>query len=160
MSTLPAPPDPVEQPEPEIDVWTPARDARPGELTPAWRVVLGVAWAGVVLGLAAMWKSARTLGLSPWWLGPESNPRALVVQILPFVLPVAMVIATMRNLRHLPFLGMGTAVVVAAIATGDLDRSSGLAAVEFAMATAGLLASVAAIAGMYRPAVTSERALP
>ena len=145
--TLPPPPEPIETP-----AWLPHRPPRIGELTPAWRLVLGIAWAGVVLGLAAVWKSARTLGLSTWWLGPETEPNVVVVQVLPFLLPIALVAGTMRNVRHLPWAGIAVSVVVAVVAAFDIDRSAGIAAVEFGLAAAGLLVSVASMAGLYRRA--------
>ncbi|MEO6158762.1 MAG: hypothetical protein ABIQ39_14190 [Ilumatobacteraceae bacterium] len=123
---------------------------RPGQLTSGWSSLFIVGWVGVVLGFAAVWKSSWTLGFSTWWLGPESDPRFPVILVLPFILPLAMVAAALRNMRYLPFAGMLTAIATALIAWGDVGRQNRFALVEFALAGGGLLVSVAAIAGMVR----------
>jgi hypothetical protein len=140
---LPQPPDGYGSPEEP-----PAREQRPGELTTGWRIVFAIGWIGVILGTAAVWKSSRTLGLPLWWLGPEADPRPLPVQMLPFVLPVLMIIAAVRSTRHLPWFGLATAAAAIGIAIPDLDRYPGLATVEIALALAGALVSGASFAGV------------
>lgn len=155
MTSLPPPPDPVEP-----ETWFPRRPARAGELTPAWRVVFGLGWVGVILAFAAVWKSGRTLGLSPWWLGPSGDPHLLFVNLIPFVPSVAVVLLAMRNVRYLPWVGIAASLALAGVATGDLDRFNGIAAVEFAAAGAAVLISAAAFAGMHRsgdPAAVDEQ---
>jgi len=110
--------------------------------------VFAIGWIGVILGIAAVWKSSRTLGLPLWWLGPEADPRPLPVQMIPFVLPALMIIASVRSLRHLPWFGIATALATIAIAVPDLDRHPGLASVEIALAIAGGLVSGASFAGV------------
>ena len=144
MPLPPPPPEPVRAPA--------LRDVAPGELTPAWRVVFCIGWIGVVLVFAAVWKSGRTLGLAPWWLGPSGDPHSVVVNLIPFVLPIAAVVASFRKVRHLPFVGIVAAAGTAAVALVDLGRFDGIGAVELAAAAAGLLVSVASFAGMLRAA--------
>jgi hypothetical protein len=145
MMPLPPPPPPVGQ-----QASRPA--LRPGQLTPAWRVVLCLGWMSVVLAFAAVWKSGRTLGLAPWWLGPSGDPHNIAVNLIPFVLPLAMVVGALRNMRSLPYAGIVAALGVAGVAAGDAGRFSGIAVVELAVATAGLLVSVASLAGLIRAA--------
>lgn len=108
------------------------------------------AWAGVALGFAALWNSSVKVGLSAWWLGPRSEPRIILVSLIPFVLPLVVVGAGIARVRYLPFLGVLASAATAAVAAGDLGRVPGIAAVEFALAAAGLAVSVAAFSGMYR----------
>jgi hypothetical protein len=108
------------------------------------------AWAGIVLGFAAVWNSSVKVGLSAWWLGPRSAPRLILISLIPFVLPVAVVSAAIARMRYLPFLGIVASAATAAVAAGDLGRVPGIAAIEFALAAAGLAVSVAALSGMYR----------
>jgi hypothetical protein len=112
--------------------------------------VFFIGWIGVVLALAAVWKSGRTLGLAPWWLGPSGDPHSIAVSMIPFVLPVAAVVAAIRNMRHLPYTGIVAALAVAAVAAGDASRFAGISVVEFAAAGAGLLVSIASFAGLLR----------
>jgi hypothetical protein len=124
--------------------------ARPGELTPAWRLVFIVGWIGVILSLVAVWKSGRTLGLAPWWLGPSGDPHHVLVNLIPFLAPVAMVVMAARRDRYLPFAGIVASLCIAAVAAGDVDPFTRLALVEFVVAAAGLLVSVASFAGLLR----------
>jgi hypothetical protein len=132
---------------------------RPGQLTPGWKMVLVCGWVGVILGFAAVWKSSWTLGFSTWWLGPESEPRFVGLLILPFVLPLAMVVLALANVRYAAFAGIVAALVTAAIGWGDIGRQDKFAAVELALAGAGFLISVACLAGLVRrPAAGADPA--
>lgn len=115
-----------------------------------------VGWGCVVLAMAAVWRSARTLGLSTWWLGASSTPQFLLVQLLPFLPAIGLVVLAARNTKSLPYLGVVGALALAAIATGDINRFSGLAVAEFTIAAAALLVSVASFAGLLRAAHTSS----
>jgi hypothetical protein len=79
----------------------------------------------------------------------------LVVQVLPFVLPVAMVVGAFRNVRFLPLYGVLSAGALAAIAIGDLEPFHRYGVAEGAVATAAMLVSLASFAGLLRP-VPSE----
>lgn len=109
-----------------------------------------VGWVGVLLGFASVWRSARTLGLSTWWLGPAADPQSLPVQVLPLAVPVLLVLAASRNMRYLPAWGTLGALVLGAIALGDLGRFDRLAEVQLTMSAAALLISIASTAGMLR----------
>jgi hypothetical protein len=144
MLPLPEPPPPAENAEPE------ARAPRRGQLVGNWCTVFWLAWVGVAGGFAAVWNSSRTTGLSTWWLGPEADPRFLLVTLLPFAVPLALAVCGFLRLRWLPFYGVGGALVTARVAAGDLGRVNGLALVEFVLAGGGLAVSLACLAGMYR----------
>ncbi len=119
-----------------------------------------VTWVGIVLVYASVWRTARTMGLSTWWLGPPAEPQVLVVQLLPFLAPVAMVIAASRPTRYLPIAGIVAGLAGALIALGDVGRFDRIALVELAAAAAGLLMSVATLAGMLRSEPRSEPSIP
>ena len=132
-----------------------------GQLTPGWKLVLVCGWVGVILGLAAVWKSSWTLGFSTWWLGPQADPRFVGLLILPFVLPILVVVLGLMNVRYAAFAGIAAAVGTALIGWGDVGRQDKFAAVELALAGAGLLVSVACLAGMVRrPAAPAASAAP
>ncbi len=135
------------------------RVLRAGELTVPWRTTVLVTWVGIVLVYASVWRTARTMGLSTWWLGPPATPRMLVVQMLPFLAPIAMVIAASRPTRHLPLAGVLASLAGAAIAIGDLGRFDRLALLELVAAGAGLLVSVASLAGVLRSEPEIDRSI-
>jgi hypothetical protein len=124
-------------------------------LTGGWRLVTAVTWGLVFIAFAAVWKVSRELGLSTWWLGPIGEPQPVFVLLLPFVAPVAMVVATLNHTRWLPIAGLVASAVTAAVGVGDLDRVLRLAIVELAIAGAAAAVSIASFAGLYRSAVTS-----
>ena len=135
-----------------LDIAAERRIPRPGELTVAWTAVFCLGWFAVVCGFAAVWASARTTGFPTWWLGPASEPRLLLVNLLPFVAPLALVVEGLVHRRFLPLWGVLGAVVCAAVAAGDLSGQPRYAAVEFLLAAAGLAVSAASFAGMLRRA--------
>ena len=140
---LPRPPEAFDPP-----ALLPGRPQRAGELTVGWRTVYAIGWIGVVLGLAAVWKSSRTLGLPVWWLGPEADPNPLPLQILPFLPAALLIAAAVRSMRFLPWLGLAGAAAMIAIAAFDVGRFTGLALIQIVLAVAGALVSVAAFAGV------------
>ncbi len=156
MSSLPQPPAPRTG-EPPFGAAVERREPRPLELTPAWRIAFTIGWLCALLGIASVWKSSRTLGLSTWWLGPSADPQLLVVSLLPLAFPVGIVAATMRNARYLPHAGVVGGLALLGVGLGDLGRFEGLAAAELAIGGAALLVSIASFAGLYRTAPAQNR---
>ena len=131
-----------------------------GQLTPGWKMVLVCGWVGVILGFACVWKSSWTLGFSTWWLGPQASPRFFGLLVLPFLLPLGMVLLALANVRYAAFAGILAALLTALIGWGDVGRQDKFAAVELALAAAGLLISVACLGGMVRRPAAEPAAEP
>jgi hypothetical protein len=147
---LPPPPAGLAVPDPDRPIWNePPKIA--GQLTPAWRLVFGFCWAAIVVCYAAVWESSRVIGLSTWWLGPDSEPRLVLMQLLPFYGPLVVTIAAISNWRYLPYLGVVAAAIGAGIGAGDLGRVRWIATVELVIAGAAMCISIASLVGMYRP---------
>ena len=127
-----------------------ARRPRPGEPTPAWRVALIVTWVGVFLAYMAVWKASEEIGIGTWWLGPRSTPQPVVVRLVPFAVATVFVVLASYHVRRMPWISLAGAVVLAAVAVPDLSRSTGLAIIEFVIAGAVALVSLAATTGTYR----------
>lgn len=154
MEPIPAEPLPLPQaPQPE-----PQRDdgPLPGQLTFHWATLFWAGWLLVIGALVAVWYSARITGLSTWWLGPRAEPRLILVNLFPFSVPVALCLGGLSGLRRLPWYGIGGSLFVAGIAVFDIHRVPGYAAIEFLIAGAGLLISLASFAGMYRKGPTAD----
>ena len=115
-------------------------------------MAFGLGWVAVIVGQAAVWESSRVIGLSTWWLGADSKPNLLFVQLLPFYGPILVAIAAISNWRYAPYMGIAVAAIGAVIGAGDLGRAQWIATVELVLAGAALCISVASIVGMYRPA--------
>ncbi len=147
-------------PESEQRVLAHPRPPRPGELSIGWRAVTAGTWIGVVIGLAAVWNASVQLGLSTWWLGPRADPQPRVVQFAPFVAPVLMLLATINQVRWLAWCGLGASAVVGGFAVGDVGRVNSLAVIEFAIAAAAALVSIASFAGTYRLAESTPSVVP
>lgn len=124
----------------------------PGELTAAWTAVFCAGWFAVMCGFAAVWASARTTGYPTWWLGSASEPRLVLVSLLPFVVPLVLVVEGLMHQRRLPLWGILGAGACSVVAILDLSHQPRYAAVEFLLAGGGLAVSVAAFAGMLRRA--------
>jgi hypothetical protein len=137
-------------PEPPTTVDEPRGGIRPGTLTPHWTTTFWLGWAGVAGGLVAVWYSSRVTGLATWWLGPEAEPRFLLVSLLPFVAPLCLCVLALSHRRWLPHLGIVGAMVTAVVGLVDLGRVRGYGAIELVLAAAGLALSVASFAGMLR----------
>lgn len=121
-------------------------------LTPAWRWTVALAWIGVFVGLSAVWKTSRELGLPTWWLGPLADPRPIVIMLLPFVAPTLVVLIVFNRVTWAPWAAIGGGVVTAAIAIGDLNDYTRLGIVELALAAAGTAVGIASFSGRYRRA--------
>jgi hypothetical protein len=142
---LPAPPPPVPETPPET-----------GQLDSFFTTAFWIGWVGVAAGMAAVWYSSRILGFATWWLGPESQPRFIVVSLLPFVAPLALAVMALLHRPWLPFLGILGAAITALVAVGDVGGPAGYWVAELVLAGGGLAVSLAAFAGMYRAGAAAE----
>ena len=131
-----------------------AREARVGELTPAWRIAVILTWVGAFLAYLAVWKASEEIGIATWWLGPRSHPQPIPIRLIPFAVVAVFGMLAGSNLRRLPWISLAGSGVLALIAVPDLSRSGGLAAIEFAIAGAVALVSLGSFTGMYRAAAS------
>ncbi|MEQ1700424.1 MAG: hypothetical protein ABMA25_09950 [Ilumatobacteraceae bacterium] len=157
MELLPDPPAAAPAlPQPEQ--YTPAAPTpRAGELTRQWSTLFWLGWLLIAASFVAIWVSSAKIGIATWWLGPTTEPRFILINLLPLIAPLGLAIAAVMRARRLPWFGIAGAVVAAVIAAFDIADAPGYAAIEFALALAGLFISVAGFGGMYR-AVTDPEA--
>lgn len=109
-----------------------------------------VTWVGVFLAYMAVWKASEEIGIATWWLGPRSNPQPVIVRLVPFVLAAVFGVLANSNVRRFPWISLGGSGLLAVMAAVDLSRSTGLATIQFAIALAVAVISLAALTGMYR----------
>jgi hypothetical protein len=125
-----------------------------------WRLVLTVGWTGVFFAFAAVWKASEEIGLATWWLGPRSAPQPVVVRLLPFVLAIAVGAVVVANWHAAVWVSLAGSALIALLACFDITRSGGLALIEFAIAAAIALVTVAAFSGARRTGHGGRRGAP
>ena len=117
------------------------------QLTRTWRNVTALSWLVLGLAILALAISSRSLGKPAWWLGPESQPRFFLIWATPFVPPLASIITSLRFSRWAPLVSFVSALALGVVAVFDLQNSPGIATGEFVLAGAGVLISIASLAG-------------
>ncbi len=116
-------------------------------LTKTWRTVAVVSWLLVFFAIMAVAVTSRKIGKPTWWLGPESNPSFILLWALPFVAPIASIIAAIKFGRIASFVGFGSALFLGAIGIADINGTPGVALIECTIAISSALIAIATFAG-------------
>jgi len=116
-------------------------------LTNTWRTVAVVSWLLVFFAIIAVAVTSRNIGKPTWWLGPQSNPSFVLLWALPFVAPIASIIAAIKFGRVASYVGLGSALLLGAIGAADINGTPGVALVECAIAVSSALIAIATFAG-------------
>ena len=116
-------------------------------LTSTWRTVAVVSWLLVFFAIIAVAVTSRNIGKPTWWLGPESNPSFVLLWALPFVAPIASIIAAIKFGHIASFVGFGAALFLGAIGVADISGTPGVALIECAIAISSALIAIATFAG-------------
>ncbi len=116
-------------------------------LTDTWRTVAVVSWLLVLFAIIAVAVTSRNIGKPTWWLGPQSDPSFVLLWALPFVAPIASIIAAIKFGRVASYVGFGSALLLGAIGVADIDHTPGVALVECVIAVSSALIAIATLAG-------------
>ena len=116
-------------------------------LTTTWRTVAVVSWLLVFFAIIAVAVTSRNIGKPTWWLGPESNPSFVLLWALPFVAPIASIIAAIKFGHIASYVGFGAALFLGAIGVADISGTPGVALIECAIAVSSALIAIATYAG-------------
>jgi hypothetical protein len=119
-------------------------------LRPPWAAITVVTWLAVTAALAAVAISSRNVGKPTWWLGTASDPTFVALWFLPFLAPIAAIIAALRYARWASFVGMGASLAIAAIAVIDIESTPGVALMEIVVAACAMTTAIASLAGRPR----------
>lgn len=111
-----------------------------------WRRLATISWVGILLCQVAVAVTSRNIGKAAWWLRPESNPRFPLVWTIPFLVVVAALVATQRPRKYTIVVHLACVGLLAAVATGDLQDSPGVAALQYGVAVIALLVSFVSLA--------------
>ena len=122
-------------------------------LTNTWRTVAVVSWLLVSFAIIAVAVTSRNIGKPTWWLGPESNPSFMLLWALPFVAPIASIIAAIKFGHIASYVGFGSALLLGAIGAADINNTPGVALVECVIAVSSALIALATFAGRINQSV-------
>jgi hypothetical protein len=111
-----------------------------------WRILATVSWVGLLFCQAAVAVTSRNIGKSAWWLGPEGNPQFPLVWFTPFAIIVIALVATQRPKKFTIIIHLVCVALLAAVATGDVVDSPGVAALQYGVAAIALLVSFVSMA--------------
>ena len=126
---------------------------KPSGLTNTWRTVAVVSWLLVFFAIIAVAVTSRNIGKPTWWLGPQSNPSFVLLWALPFVAPIASIIAAVKFGRIASFVGFGSALLLGVIGVADINKTPGVAVIECTIAIASALIAIATFAGRINQSV-------
>ena len=115
--------------------------ARRRTLTSGWRWVLACGWGTVMAGIGVVANTGFILGDPPFWTGNG-------LAVLPFVLPVLVLVALASDWRYTIQLSFVAAAGTAVIGFIDLFHARPMGYGELVFAFVGLLITVAAMAGL------------
>jgi hypothetical protein len=115
-----------------------------------WATITVVTWLGITAALAAVAISSRNVGKPTWWLGTASDPTFVALWFLPFLAPIAAIVAAVRYARWASFVGMGAALAIGAIAVVDIEASPGVALMEIVIAICAMATAIVSLAGRPR----------
>jgi hypothetical protein len=104
--------------------------------------VLALGWLGIMSALGLVANTGDIIGTPPLWYP---------LRIVPFVLPVATLLALAYDWRHTLRLSFAAAVVLGVTALVDAFYAPAMAAAEAVLTVAALLVTWAAAAGRVRP---------
>lgn len=139
-------------PHPIASARTSPGHLRPGDVLVGWRWVLALGWTGIIGCLMIVAGAGEVTGRAVWWFGADSDRRSLLVMVLPFVLPVAVVVMASQGARYVVEVSALATISTAVTAWLDRDDAPGAAAITALIAAAGLLLTLAALAGRVRRA--------
>ena len=127
----------MEFPAPDV------RDMKAGEISDGWRTVSLITWIGVFGALLSVAVSSRTIGRPIWWLGPAGNPAPLVFLVLPIVLTVTPIIATVWRPHQMVRVGLVCSLILLATAIPDFGGSPAIAWAVSVIAIAAIVETIA-----------------
>ena len=127
-----------------------AHPPRRGRLSAPWRRAVVLTNVVFVAALVAAAATSRAIGKPTWWFGSDAYPAFVLLWAVPFLGPVASILAAIRWPHRCTAVGLASAVVLAASGAADLRATPGVAVIVLAVGGCALLAAVATIAGRVR----------
>lgn len=121
-----------------------------GSLTKPWIKAIVVSQLLIAGSFLTLVFSARAIGKPTWWLGGQNDPAFFLFWFLPFVPPIVMIVTVFKFPRILPFVGLGSTLLLAAISISDVSSTPAIALGELALTVCMALTTIASLAGRNR----------
>jgi hypothetical protein len=134
-------------PRPEAIQYAGAPPTRRRTLTTGWRWVLACGWGTVMAGIGIVANTGFILGDPPFWTGNG-------LAVLPFVVPVLVLVALAADWRYEIVLSFAAAGATALIGVIDLFGATPMGIGELLFAFVGVLITVSAMAGLVPHEIT------
>ncbi len=122
------------------------------------RIVVTASWVLVAASLVVIATASRTIGKPAWWVTDAGLPLGPLLVAVPFVAPVAAVLATWRAPRVATIVQLLGVALLAAVAAIDVVRTPAVSIAQFVVAGCALLVSIGSLAG--RPLRRSTTDIP
>lgn len=110
------------------------------------RIVVTASWVLVTASLVILATASRTIGKPAWWVTDLDFPVGPLFVAVPFVAPVAAVLATWRAPRVATIVQMLGVALLAAVAGLDVVRTPAVSIAQFVVAGCALLVSIGSLA--------------
>jgi len=110
------------------------------------RIVVTASWVLVTASLVILATASRTIGKPAWWVTDLDFPVGPLLVAVPFVAPVAAVIATWRAPRVATIVQLLGVALLAATAALDVARTPAVSIAQFVVAGCALLVSIGSLA--------------
>jgi hypothetical protein len=110
------------------------------------RIVATVSWVFVGACLIVIAVSGRTIGKPAWWAADADLPWGPIFIAVPFVAPVAAMIALWRAARVAPIVQLISVALLTAIAVIDIRATPAVAATQLIVAGCAALVTFASLA--------------
>jgi len=111
------------------------------------RIAVSASWVLVTASLVVVAAASRTIGKPAWWVSDLGFPAGPLLIAVPFVAPVAAVIAVWRAPRVATFVQVLGVALLAAVGTLDVARTPAVAIAVLIVAACALLVTVGSLAG-------------
>ena len=109
----------------------------------SWRTVATISWILTIAGIVVVAATGRSMGRSPWWLGPSTDPASPFALLLPLACVVVPLVAAFRRPLQLATSGVVCSAALLLISFVDFLKIPSMAVAMSVVAVASLLSSVA-----------------
>ena len=117
-------------------------------LNKPWPTIVSLLWIGVGVAMAFVGSASDRTGKPTWWIGSGGGMNRWSTIVLAFIGPIAVLVARYWLPKFVVIAQFVAVALLAVNASVDFSRAPGAASVEYAIALAAFLGSVATLAGL------------
>ena len=110
-----------------------------------WRTVAVISWILTIAAIAVVAATGRSMGRSPWWLGPSTNPASPLAILLPLACVVVPLVAAFYKPAYIAKGGLACSSALVVISAVDFLKIPSIAVAMTVVSVASLLSSIALV---------------